>query len=177
MTRKEMTEIFALLLLAYPNAEVFKGGLQKLGPTITLWTSATDGIDFTLGKYAALKLIRESKYPPTIAEFRTKAQEIADATASQIRTAWSSVRGMLTDADTAQDAYNALAPDCRIRQVIDAMGGLQKLILPYPQNPKITRLNYDGFCDTYRKLLYREQTNTPTLESRVRNAPRKELPK
>lgn len=33
MTHKEMSEIFAVMLLAYPNAEVFKGGIAKLGPT------------------------------------------------------------------------------------------------------------------------------------------------
>ena len=31
MTHKEMSEIFAVMLLAYPNAEVFKGGIAKLG--------------------------------------------------------------------------------------------------------------------------------------------------
>ena len=36
MTHKEMSEIFAVMLLAYPNAEVFKGGIAKLGPTINL---------------------------------------------------------------------------------------------------------------------------------------------
>ena len=27
MTNKEMTEIFSVMLLAWPNAEVFKGGI------------------------------------------------------------------------------------------------------------------------------------------------------
>lgn len=40
MTHKEMSEIFAVMLLAYPNAEVFKGGIAKLGPTINLWVTA-----------------------------------------------------------------------------------------------------------------------------------------
>ena len=34
MTHKEMSEIFAVMLLAYPNAEVFKGGIAKLGPSL-----------------------------------------------------------------------------------------------------------------------------------------------
>ena len=33
MTHKEMSEIFAVMLLAYPNAEVFRGGIAKLGPS------------------------------------------------------------------------------------------------------------------------------------------------
>lgn len=43
MNRAEMTEIFAVLMLAYPNAEMFKAPDQqalkeKLAPVITLWT-------------------------------------------------------------------------------------------------------------------------------------------
>lgn len=39
MTKKEMTELFGVMLLAWPNAEMFKGGVAKLGPTIELWTA------------------------------------------------------------------------------------------------------------------------------------------
>lgn len=39
MTKKEMTELFSVMLLAWPNAEMFKGGVAKLGPTIELWTA------------------------------------------------------------------------------------------------------------------------------------------
>ena len=46
MTHKEMSEIFAVMLLAYPNAEVFKGGITKLGPTINLWVTCVPEIDF-----------------------------------------------------------------------------------------------------------------------------------
>ena len=38
MTRKEMTEIFTVMSLAWPSAEMFKGGVERLGPTIKLWT-------------------------------------------------------------------------------------------------------------------------------------------
>lgn len=46
MTHKEMTEIFAVLLLAYPNAEIFKGGIKKLAPTINLWVTCLPDVDF-----------------------------------------------------------------------------------------------------------------------------------
>ena len=45
MTHKEMSEIFAVMLLAYPNAEVFKGGIAKLGPTINLWVTCLPEIE------------------------------------------------------------------------------------------------------------------------------------
>lgn len=50
MTKKEMSEIFAVLLLAYPNAETFKGGIQKLGPTISLWATCLQDVDFWTGQ-------------------------------------------------------------------------------------------------------------------------------
>ena len=51
MTRAEMTEIFAVLMLAYPNAEMFKAPnrqalMDKLAPTITLWATCLADVDF-----------------------------------------------------------------------------------------------------------------------------------
>lgn len=46
MTKKEMTELFSVMLLAWPNAEMFKGGVAKLGPTIELWTACLTDVDF-----------------------------------------------------------------------------------------------------------------------------------
>ena len=51
MTRAEVTEIFAVLMMAYPNAEMFKAPDKdslkaKLAPTITLWTTCLRDIDF-----------------------------------------------------------------------------------------------------------------------------------
>ena len=76
MTHKEMSEIFAVMLLAYPNAEVFKGGIAKLGPTINLWVTCLPEIDFWTGQQAVVKLVRECKFPPTIAEFKEKAEKV-----------------------------------------------------------------------------------------------------
>ena len=76
MTHKEMSEIFAVMLLAYPNAEVFKGGIARLGPTINLWVTCLPEIDFWTGQQAVVKLVRECKFPPTIAEFKEKAEKV-----------------------------------------------------------------------------------------------------
>ncbi len=75
MNRKEVTEIFGVMMLAFPSAELFKGGLEKLKPTIELWTSCTTDIDFWTGQQAAKELCKTSKYPPTIAEFREQAEQ------------------------------------------------------------------------------------------------------
>ena len=93
MTQKEMTEIFGIMLLAYPNAEAFKGGIQKLVPTIQLWCSCLPDVDFWTGQQAVIKLCRECKFPPTIAEFKEKAEDIR-----------SEIIGELTHSETVTDA-------------------------------------------------------------------------
>ena len=72
MTNKEMSELFSVMMLAWPNAEMFKGGVAKLAPTIKLWTSCLPEIDFWTGQQALIKLCRVCKYPPTIAEFKSR---------------------------------------------------------------------------------------------------------
>lgn len=89
MTHKEMSEIFAVMLLAYPNAEVFKGGIAKLGPTINLWVTCLPEIDFWTGQQAVVKLVRECKFPPTIAEFKEKAEKVQAEVRARIDQAWS----------------------------------------------------------------------------------------
>ena len=88
MTHKEMSEIFAVMLLAYPNAEVFKGGIAKLGPTINLWVTCLPEIDFWTGQQAVVKLVRECKFPPTIAEFKEKAEKVQAEVRARIDQAW-----------------------------------------------------------------------------------------
>ena len=76
MTHKEMSEIFAVMLLAYPNAEVFKGGIAKLGPTINLWVTCLPEIDFWTGQQAVVKLVRELSLQLLPAEFLYIFQDI-----------------------------------------------------------------------------------------------------
>ena len=58
VTTKEMTEIFSVMLLAWPNAEMFKGGVAKLGPTIELWTACLSDVDFWLGQQAVIMPVK-----------------------------------------------------------------------------------------------------------------------
>lgn len=76
MTLKETTEIFSVLMLAYPNAEMFKGGMQKLGPTIKLWTQCLGDVDFWTAQQAVIKLCKVCKFPPTIAELREQVDNV-----------------------------------------------------------------------------------------------------
>ena len=102
MTKKEMSEIFAVLLLAYPNAETFKGGIQKLGPTISLWATCLQDVDFWTGQQAVVKLCRECKFPPTIAEFREKAEAVTSEVKERIDVAWNHLKFSLDEKPPAE---------------------------------------------------------------------------
>ena len=161
MTQKEMTEIFGVLLLAYPNAEVFKGGIQKLAPTINLWCTCLSDVDFWTAQQAVIKLCRECKFPPTIAEFKEKADAVKSEVRQRIDQAWDFLRMPMKFQDaTPLEAYND-APDMT-KAAIDEMGGPDKLIITATHRlgdgseKTYEMFNYDGFRDAYEQLLRRQ---------------------
>ncbi len=129
MTQKEMTEIFGVLLLAYPNAEVFKGGIQKLAPTINLWCTCLADVDFWTAQQAVIKLCRECKFPPTIAEFKEKADAVTAEVKQQIDSDWNLfLRQPIRFGNaTPQEVYDK-APE-KIKAIVDDMGGPDKLLI------------------------------------------------
>lgn len=120
MTHKEMSEIFAVMLLAYPNAEVFKGGIAKLGPTINLWVTCLPEIDFWTGQQAVVKLVRECKFPPTIAEFKEKAEKVQAEVRARIDQAWNYLKLDMGLGKTPEEAVARLPEGTDIRRVIEA---------------------------------------------------------
>ena len=127
MTLKEMTEIFAVMKIAYPNAKMFEGGVASLKPTIELWTSCLADVDFWTGQQALLRMCRECKFQPTIADFREQADavkaEIKRLTGEAIHhvRTFSTFRGM-------DRMYQELPDGNPIRLAIDAMGGVDQLV-------------------------------------------------
>ena len=160
MTHKEMSEIFAVMLLAYPNAEVFKGGIQKLGPTINLWVTCLPEIDFWTGQHAVVKLCRECKFPPTIAEFREKAESVKSEIRERISQSWMWLKYDM-EKMSPEEAYQKLPPDSMARLAIDVMGGPGRLVIEkehtYGDGSKRTAsmYNYRGFEDSYNAVLRR----------------------
>lgn len=130
MTRKEMSEIFAVMLLAYPNAEAFKGGIQKLGPTIELWTTCLHDVDFWTGQQAVIKLCNECKYPPTIAEFREKTNKVNSEIKERLHLAWNEIRMSRMGDRSNQEIYDELHPESLARKAIDMIGGPGALTIP-----------------------------------------------
>lgn len=88
MTNKEMTELFSVMMLAWPNAETLKGGITKLAPTIKLWTSCLSDIDFWTAQQALLRLCQKLKFVPTIADLRNEAATVRGEIESQARFHW-----------------------------------------------------------------------------------------
>ena len=162
-----MVEIFAVMLLAYPNAETFKGGIQKLGPTIELWTACLPEVDFWTGQQAVIKLCRECKFPTTIAEFKEKADDVKHDVRGQIQQAWSILRLYLDGfkAVTPIEAYNK-SPEIT-KAAIDIMGGPDKLIVTETHTmgdgsqKTYESYNYDGFSKAYEKLI-RSRSSLPS---------------
>lgn len=156
MNRAEMTEIFAVLMLAYPNAEMFKAPNQqalkkKLAPTITLWTTCLRDMDFWTGQQAVVRVCQTCKYPPTIAELREAAEAVLRDMRAEISDAYFWARNevrllKMREGETLEDAYGRLP--ARTRKTIDAMGGMEAF-LP----PGSGMFNMAGFEQTYEQLL------------------------
>lgn len=88
MTRMQMTELFTIMSLAWPQAEMFRGGIANLGPTITLWTNCTPDVDFQLGQIAVFQLCQTCRFPPTIAEFRKAVSNVVSGLENEALERW-----------------------------------------------------------------------------------------
>lgn len=128
MTKKEVTEIFSVLMLAYPRAEMFQGGIAKLGPTISLWARCLDDVDYWTGLQATLRVCKECVFPPTIAEFRKAVKEVTDELNGKADGIFRAIRSGELLHGTLEDYYSSLTPGDEVKTVIDMMGGTQALV-------------------------------------------------
>ena len=146
MTKVEMTEIFAVLLIAYPGAPQFQGGIEGLRPTINLWTSCLADIEYWLGLRATKIICRELRFPPTIAEFRSAAARAEEGVQQEIGQAWSLYK-LLKSSGTTE--YNS-----KIQAALMSMGS---------QN----EINFYAFGAAYREQL---QELTVSGQKRLRSS-------
>lgn len=163
MNRAEMTEIFAVLMLAYPNAEMFKAPDQqalkeKLAPVITLWTTCLRDVDFWTAQRAVVLVCQTCKFPPTIAEMQEAAEKVTAEVESEVNRAYlqlrDDVRYMTQNGKTLVQVYESLPT--RSRKVIDAMGGMEQFA---PSDSPM--LNMGGFRRTYGALLRSNPVGLP----------------
>jgi hypothetical protein len=86
MTEKEVVKLFVLLTAAYPRFDTFSDP-EKTRPVIKLWAEMLADIPYEVVEVAVKKFILESSYPPTIAEIRKQAMEIATSPEDKIGSA------------------------------------------------------------------------------------------
>lgn len=134
MTGKEMTELFAVMLLAWPNAETFKGGIAKLAPTIKLWVSCTTDVDFWTGQQAVIRLCQHCKFPPTIAEFREQVDNVNKDIKSITSRTYQEIRSAELIYGSLEAFYAELPPGNFTRAVIDTVGGIGALTRTWTDN-------------------------------------------
>lgn len=127
MTDKEMTALFTVMLLAWPNAETFKGGIPKLKPTIKLWAAYANNIDFWTGQQAVIRLCKHSKFPPTIAKFLEEVDRINEDIKRLSGRAFQEICNADIMYGSLAAFYSKLPPGSFTRAVIDAMGGISAL--------------------------------------------------
>lgn len=158
MTRAEMTKIFAAMLLVYPRAESFKGGIAALKPTIELWTRTLPDVDYWTGEQALYRIFRECKFPPTPAEFLAAANSVKSEISGHLSEAKSYIR-MLADLEdcSMEECYAKLHPENLSRQAIDAIGGPDKLLIPHESSGGVSYTwNWDAFDTAYEAILRKE---------------------
>lgn len=173
MTKKEMTEIFAVMQLAYPRAEMFKGGVGTLKPTIELWAACLPDVDFWTGQQAIRHICRESKFPPTIAEFRAAAEDVHRDIETSIGMCINAIR--VADHLEGVEAYYASLPDgSPIKATIDRMGGTPALSTTYTHNGrKCSKWNWTEFAAAYKSLI-RSDNAIEGQKAKALEAPRKD---
>lgn len=163
MTKKEMTEIFSVMLLAWPNAEMFKGGVTKLGPTIELWATCLADVDFWLGQQAVIRLCRECKFPPSIAEFKDKADSVKQEIDVRISLEWNQIKFSRLLDRAPEEWYKRLPPGSEVKAVVDALGGVEKFATGGEGS-----WNYYEFRDMYQKLIRKKRPGAAVNLTSVR---------
>ncbi|MEG1562863.1 MAG: replicative helicase loader/inhibitor [Bacteroides sp.] len=171
MTKTEMTELFAAMSLVWPQAEMFRNGVSKLGPIIALWTACLEDVDFWTAQKALVKLCRSCKFPPTIAELKEQTDAVEAEIYAEIR--WACDMFRLSERLNGVDkAYEELSPDGMTRKVIDAMGGPAALLITRKMlrgdgtEQEYTEFNFGGFRRTYEQMLRRNGTGLPAARER-----------
>lgn len=160
MTHKEMTEIFSVMMLAWPNAEMFKGGVQKLKPTIDLWTACLVDVDFWTAQQATVKLCKVRDFPPTIAAFREQVEEVNKDVKARIGFLTDRIRLLDRLGKSLQEIYEEFG-EGEYQQVIDMIGGPENLVRSWEHNGEtVSAWNWEMLENAYAAYL-RKTTALP----------------
>ena len=149
MTLKETSEIFSVLMLAYPNAEMFKGGIKQLAPTIKVWTQCLNDVDFWTAQQAVIRLCKVCKFPPSIAEFREQVDGVKKEIDSDINNCILYLR-MWEREGTLEERCADLPDGSILAMVIAQLGGVSCLSKTYEdKGNKVSVWQWDNFRRQY----------------------------
>ena len=98
-----------------PTLKCSRAASPKLGPTIELWAACLSDVDFWLGQQAVIRLCRECKFPPSIAEFKEKADNVQQEIRSRIDLEWNDIKFSRLLDKSPQEWYQRLPPTAMLR--------------------------------------------------------------
>lgn len=127
MTKKEIIELFGVMRTAWPNAEPFRSGdMKALEPTVLLWANAAADMDFRFGQMALLELVKTSRFPPTVAEFREAAALVRKKLEAEADQQMNFLH-MAQQCGSLETYYNSLSVTSRTKRIIAGLGGLNSI--------------------------------------------------
>lgn len=147
----EMSELFALMMLAWPNAPMFQPKQPKqMEATVRLWTVCLPDMEFLTGQAAVIQLCRTCKFPPSIAEMGRTEEEIRKGIEDEIHNAVLSLRN-------GGRYFSNTRPD-RITKAVSRIGGEERLWIPI--NEREARFSIEEFRDAYLQVCQEEISQT-----------------
>jgi len=156
MTKSEMTELFAAIMLLYPHDKLFSRGIEALKPTIELWTKVVN-IDFQTAQRALILAFRKCKFPPTPADILEAAADLQSYLVSKVDEAVSSIKSGCFLHGSLEAYYDSLGKGSPIRAAIDAVGGPSSLYVSVNSGQIWT---LEAFEASYRTILLCEQPSS-----------------
>lgn len=165
MTEKEVVKLFVLLTAAYPRFDTFSDP-EKTRPVIKLWAEMLADIPYEVAEVAVKKFILESSYPPTIAEIRKQAIEIATSPEDKIgpAEAWGEVERAirLYGSYMEEEALSSMSP--AVARVVKYIGWREICL---SEEPGVVR---GQFLKMYQQLQERERKEAllpPDLKNEI----------
>lgn len=163
MNRKEISEIFSLWSLNWPNAEMFQGDRNLLNARITLYANRLQEVSYWFGRKGALISIDTRRFPPNIAEYREDISK-AKAASEMISGMWFDQLRFADTRNGLEAAYTELPQP--VQEIVDEMGGMKRVYIPGTQI-----LDGTGFEAAYIRLQMRRENWLPAGENRERRLP------
>jgi len=126
MTKREINALFGLFALNWPSSSFAKTDPKEKMTVISLWEKCTPDIDWWTAEQAAIRLLKECKFAPTIAEFREKAADVTHDLELEATTAMN-ILILERRSHRLAEFINGLPPENKTRVAFEANGATKDL--------------------------------------------------